>query len=98
MAAEKEPINTEQPASSRLTEISDRIRKDLITRNSYGGDKNIYGPTNPDAIADNDLLGKGTGSFLDIYNGGNSVDNVERKNEIKINPYSSVKPYTAPSA
>jgi len=97
MAVEKEPVDTQQP-SNRLSEISDRIRKDLITRNNYGGDKNIYGATNKDAIGDGDLQGKGTGSFLDIYNGGNITDNVERKSEIKINPYQPEKPYTIPTS
>ena len=53
MAAEKEPVDTQQP-SNKLSEISDRIRKDLITRNNYGGDKNIYGATNKDAIGSSD--------------------------------------------
>lgn len=97
MAVEKEPVDTQQP-SNKLSEISDRIRKDLITRNNYGGDKNIYGATNKDAIADGDLQGKGTGNFLDIYNGGNITDNVERKSEIKINPYQPEKPYTIPTS
>lgn len=92
MAEQKEPIDTIQP-SNRLTEIADRLRKDLITRNNYGGDKNIYGATNKDAIGDGDLQGKGTGQFLDTLNGGNITDNIERKNEIKINSYQPDKPY-----
>ena len=44
---------------------------------------------------DGDELGRGTGIFLDVYNqqAGTSTDVVERKNEIKINKFNSVKPY-----
>ena len=97
MAAEKEPVDTQQP-SNKLSEISDRIRKDLLVKNDFAQRKNEYGVVNPDAISDGDLQGKGTGSFLDIYNGGNITDNVERKSEIKINSYQPEKPYTIPTA
>jgi hypothetical protein len=35
---------------------------------------------------------------LDTTNGGSSVDNIERINEIKINEYQKTKPYTTPTA
>jgi hypothetical protein len=40
-------------------------------------------------------MGRGTGSYLDVYNvnAGTITDVVERKNEIKINKYNSSNPY-----
>lgn len=90
--AQYEPLNYEQP-DNKLTAIADKLRKDLLVKNDFAQKKNEYGVVNPDAISDGDLQGKGTGIFLDTSNGGNSTDNAERKNEIKVNSYSSVKPY-----
>ncbi len=90
--AQYEPLNYEQP-ENKLTAIADKIRKDLITKNDFTQRKNEYGVTNSDAISDGDLQGKGTGIFLDTSNGGNSVDKVERVDDIKINQYNSSKPY-----
>jgi hypothetical protein len=90
--AQYEPLNYEQP-DNKLTAIADKLRKDLIVKNDFAQKKNEYGVVNPDAISDGDLQGKGTGIFLDTSNGGNSFDNIERKNEIKVNSFSSVKPY-----
>ena len=90
--AQYEPLNYEQP-DNKLTAIADKIRKDLITKNDFGQKKNEYGVTNPDAISDGDLQGKGTGIFLDTSNGGNIVDKVERVDDIKVNQYNSAKPY-----
>jgi hypothetical protein len=61
----------------------------------YNQQGNSYSSTNPDALADGDAMGRGTGVFLDVYNQsvGTSVDVVERKNEIKINKYQPNKPY-----
>ena len=70
-------------------------RKKNIVKNDYNQQGNTYSATNPDAMGDGDVLGRGTGSFLDVYNGlaGTSVDITERKNEIKINKYQPEKPY-----
>ena len=59
-----------------------------------------YSSVNPDAIADGDEQGKGTGVFLDVYNqqAGAVQDIIERKNEIKINEFQPNNPYTTPSA
>lgn len=97
MAAQKEPIDTQQPENN-LTSIADKIRKTLITKNNFVQSANEYGVTNPDAISDGDSNGRGTGVFLDVLNGGTREDNVERKQEIKINPYNPDKPYTTPSS
>ncbi len=91
-----EPINTEQPKNS-LTDIADRIRKELLTKNDYGNKRNEYGATNKDALSDGDQQGRGTGVFLDTQNGGTITDVVERKNEIKINKYQSGNPYNTPT-
>ena len=42
-----------------------------------------------------DSMGRGTGTFLDVYNvnAGTITDVVERKNEIKINKFNSSKTY-----
>ena len=95
--ASKDPINLEQP-SNNLSTIADKIRKDLIVRNDYKPEKNEYGVTNPDAISDGDDKGKGTGIFLDVANGGSRQDQVERKEDIKINKFNSSNPYQFPSA
>ena len=44
---------------------------------------------NKDAVADGDSMGRGTGSFLDVYNvnAGTINDVIERKSEIKINKF-----------
>ena len=60
--------------------------------------RNKYSAVNKDATSDGDEFGKGTGVFLDTVNGGSSIDNAERKNEIKLNEYQKDKPYTTPSA
>ena len=90
--AQYEPLNYEQP-ENKLTAIADKIRKDLITKNDFSQRKNEYGVTNPDAMSDGDLQGKGTGIFLDTSNGGNSVDNLERIDDVKVNQFSPAKPY-----
>jgi len=95
----KEPLNFEQP-DNRLSSIADLERKKLIPKNDYSKLSNEYSSVNPDAIGDGDSRGKGTGGSLDVYNenAGAIQDIVERKNEIKINLYKSVSPYTTPKA
>jgi hypothetical protein len=91
-----ERLDFSQPAND-LTAIADLQRKSLIVKNDYKT-VNPYSSVNKDANSDGDEFGKGTGIFLDTYNGGSSVDIVERKNEIKVNEYQPDKPYTTPSA
>jgi len=91
-----ERLDFSQP-NNDLTAIADLQRKSLIVKNDYKT-VNPYSQTNPDAIADGDEFGKGTGIFLDTINGGSSTDVIERKNEIKINEYQPNTPYTTPSA
>ena len=89
---EQLPLDFSQPAN-RLTAIADIERKKNLVKNDYNQQGNLYSSTNPDAMGDGDILGRGTGSFLDTANGGTSVDIAERKNEIKINKYQPNKPY-----
>jgi len=91
---EQLPLDFSQPPN-RLTSIADVERKKNIVKNDYNQQGNSYSSTNPDALADGDAMGRGTGVFLDVYNQsvGTSVDVVERKNEIKINKYQPNKPY-----
>jgi hypothetical protein len=93
-----EPLNFEQP-KNELSEIADMERKKLLPKNDFST-SNSYSAVNPDALADGDAQGKGTGDFLDVYNqsAGAIQDIVERKAQIVINEYQSNKPYTTPSA
>jgi len=95
----KEPLNFEQP-KNRLSEIADIERTKLIPKNDYNKTGNEYSSVNPDALADGDNKGRGTGGSLDVHNdsAGTLTDIIERKNEIKLNPYKSNTPYTTPSA
>ena len=89
-----EPISLEQTEKNALSTYAEQERKKLFPKNDYNT-ANLYSVVNPDAIADGDIKGRGTGTYLDVYNNdaGTSVDNVERKNEIKINKYNQNKTY-----
>lgn len=93
-----EPLDLSQP-ENRLSEIANAERAKLFPKNNFKSN-NQYSSTNPDAIADGDDMGKGTGIFLDVYNknAGAIQDILERKSEIVINQYQENKPYTTPSA
>jgi len=93
-----EPLNFSQP-SNELTSIAEIERKKLLTKNDFK-QTNQYSSVNPDALADGDEQGKGTGNFLDVYNqnAGAIQDILERKAETVINEYKPNNPYTTPSA
>lgn len=88
-------LDLSQNIPNALTAYADQERAKLIPKNDYNSVGRLYSATSPDAMADGDEKGKGTGVFLDVYNegAGNNVDNSERKNEIKINKFNSSKPY-----
>jgi hypothetical protein len=88
-------IDLSQNIPNNLTAIADLERAKLIPKNDFNGVGNPYSSVNRDAVADGDSMGRGTGSFLDVYNvnAGTIDDVVERKNEIKINKFNSSKPY-----
>jgi hypothetical protein len=93
-----DPIEFEQPKND-LSSIADMERAKLFPKNDYKT-TNQYSAVNPDAIADGDAQGKGTGGFLDVYNQGAGAiqDILERKAEIVINEFKPNSPYTTPSA
>ena len=88
-------VDLTQNEPNALTAIADQERARLIPKNDYNKVGNEYSVVNKDALADGDSLGRGTGSFLDVYNtGAGTIDDiVERKNEIKINRYNKFKTY-----
>ena len=90
-----EPVDLNQNENNNFSAIADLERKKLITRNDFQQGADEYGVTNPQALADGDDMGRGTGAFLDVYNdkAGTSVDVFERKDDIKINRYNKFKTY-----
>lgn len=93
--SEQITLDLSQTEKNTLTAIADAERAKLIPKNDYNGVGNQYSSVNRDAIADGDSMGRGTGSYLDVYNvnAGTITDVVERKNEVKINKYNSSNPY-----
>jgi hypothetical protein len=93
--AQQTPVDLNQTEPNALTAYADQERAKLIPKNDYNKVGNEYSAVNKDAVADGDSLGRGTGTFLDVYNtaAGTIEDVVERKNEIKINKFNSSKVY-----
>jgi hypothetical protein len=88
-------IDLSQDVPNALTAVAEMERAKLIPKNDYNAVGNEYSSVNRDAVADGDSMGRGTGTFLDVYNvnAGTITDVTERKNEIKINKFNSSKPY-----
>ena len=88
-------VDLNQTEPNAMTAIADAERAKLIPKNDYNAVGNEYSSVNRDAVADGDSMGRGTGTFLDVYNvnAGTIADVVERKNEIKINKFNSSKTY-----
>jgi hypothetical protein len=88
-------VDLSQNEPNALTAYADAERAKLIPKNDYNAVGNEYSSVNRDAVADGDSMGRGTGTFLDVYNvnAGTSDDVMERKNEIKINKFNSSKTY-----
>ena len=88
-------IDLSQDVPNALTAIAEMERAKLIPKNDYNAVGNEYSSVNRDAVADGDSMGRGTGTFLDVYNvnAGTIDDVMERKNEIKINKFNSSKTY-----
>jgi len=93
--SEQITLDLTQTEKNALTLIADAERAKLIPKNDFNAIGNQYSSVNRDAVADGDSMGRGTGSFLDVYNvnAGTIDDVVERKNEIKINKFNSNKTY-----
>jgi len=92
--ANLEPIDTTQTENNNLSKIAEAERAKLFPKNDYK-QTNEYSDVNPNALADGDEKGKGTGGDLDVYNtsAGNLTDNIERVGDLKFNKYSNNKPY-----
>jgi hypothetical protein len=92
-----EPTDFSQP-NNKLSDYANAERGKLFPKNDYKKLTFEYTSTNPDAMADGDEKGKGTGIFLDVYNekAGSKTDVTERKKEIAINIYNKNKFYTVP--
>lgn len=93
--AQQTTVDLTQSEPNALTAIAEQERAKLIPKNDYNQAGNPYSSVNRDAVADGDSMGRGTGSFLDVYNvnAGTIDDIVERKSEVKINQYNSSKTY-----
>jgi hypothetical protein len=88
-------VDLSQNVPNTLTAVADQERTKLIPKNDYNKVGNEYSVVNKDAIADGDARGRGTGTFLDVYNtnAGTVNDITERKEDIKINKFNSSKVY-----
>ncbi len=88
-------IDLSQDVANQLTAVADRERSKLLPKNEYIATADEYSATNPNAIADGDSKGRGTGVFLDVYNQavGTREDVLERRMELRVNTYSSSNTY-----
>lgn len=93
-----DPTDLAQP-ENKLSSIATAQRAILFPKNDYKT-TNQYSSVNPDALADGDTKGKGTGGDLDVYNQGAGAiqDILERKSEMVVNTFKPNAPYTTPSA
>jgi hypothetical protein len=88
-------IDITQTEDNQLSKIAERERAKLIPKNDYKAVADEYSATNPDALADGDSKGRGTGVFLDVYNQeiGTREDVLERRAEIRVNKYNDNRTY-----
>ena len=95
MAEQVDKMDFYQP-NNNLSAIAEAERGKLFPKNDFSPKSEKYSSVHPDANADGDEIGRGTGAFLDVFNeaAGTSTDIFERKDDIKINKYNSSKPYT----
>jgi hypothetical protein len=93
MAVQSDKVDFSQP-NNELSRIAEEQRKKLFPRNDFNP-ADQYSTVHPDAIADGDKIGRGTGGELDVYNqkAGTSIDISERKDDLKINKFSANNPY-----
>ena len=95
--ANLEPLDFSQP-NNELSQIAEMERNKLFPKNDFNSN-NKYSSVHPDALADGDDMGRGTGVFLDVYNqnAGTVTDIVERNSSIVVNEYKPNSPYTFPT-
>jgi hypothetical protein len=93
MAVQSDKMDFSQP-DNQLSKIAEEQRKKLFPRNDFNP-ADQYSTVHPDAIANGDKIGRGTGGELDVYNqaAGTSTDIAERKDDLKINKFSPNNPY-----
>jgi hypothetical protein len=93
MPIQSDKLDFSQPDNA-LSKIAEEQRKRLFPRNDFKP-TDQYSTVHPDAIANGDKIGRGTGTELDIYNqkAGTSTDIFERKDDLKVNKYSTNNPY-----
>lgn len=92
-----EPLDFSQP-NNDLSDIAKMERAKLFPKNDYETN-NKYSSVNPDALADGDDRGKGTGGDLDVHNqkAGAVQDITERTSLIVGNEFKPTTPYTTPT-
>ena len=95
MATQNDKLDFVQP-NNQLSAIAEAERAKLFPKSDFSPKSDKYSPVHPDAVADGDEIGRGTGTFLDVYNekAGTSTDVFERIDDIKINKYNSKQPYS----
>jgi hypothetical protein len=83
---------------SKLEEIANEQRKALTIKNKFSDTGEHYTATNTNALSDEETpaQGKGTGSYLDVNNGGSQIDIQARKEGIRFNDYKKGEEYTKP--
>jgi hypothetical protein len=93
MATQSDKLEFSQP-DNPLSTVAEEQRRKLFARNDFKS-SNQYSTVHPDANANGDKIGRGTGGDLDVYNNnaGTSTDIHERKDDLKVNKYSTNNPY-----
>lgn len=93
MATQSDKLDFSQP-DNQLSKVAEEQRRKLFARNDFK-ETDQYSTVHPDAIANGDKIGRGTGGDLDVYNNraGTSVDIAERKDDLKVNKFSPNNPY-----
>ena len=88
MAEQNDKLDFSQP-KNKLSEIAEQERARLFPRNDYSPLSDKYSAEHPNAMADGDDDGRGTGVFLDVHNfgAGTGLDINERNDDIKVNKY-----------
>lgn len=94
MPVQSDKLDFSQP-ENELSKIAEQQRAKLFPKNDFSPESDSYSSTHPDAIANGDTIGRGTGVELDVYseNIGTSTDVNLRKEELKVNKYSQNNPY-----
>lgn len=90
-----EPIDTTQErGGTKMTENANAERVKLFAKNDYD-EQNKYSSIHPDALADGDDKGRGTGNYLDSdnFDAGTGTEIVLRNQALAVNPYSRSHTY-----